>query len=671
MSGNFNIYSLVFLITALPVFFVPFFVFMKNRNSAVNRTFFILAASATLYQIGYFFAFNSDDSASTAWFCRLTYVGVSFLTPATLDFVLALLNLKRRRLIILSYAFAVISSLLVLGTDQIISGFNRFSWGNCPKAGPMHDLFLLIWIIPFFVSLCYLRRGYKLEPSSYNKMRIGYYSVSLPLAYLAVVDYLPNHGIDLFPFGFLPLLFFCLSTTYGILRYRLLDIGAIMKKASLIALGVAVSAGIMYLGTFYLQHYFYKLGGKNWVVFPILISFLVGFALFRFIELVRDIEVSDLSKRLSYRPFLEKEALRMVMSNNLNELLAFVARDLTSWVGLDYVGIFVLDETSNRFVLNRSFSRSKNIKKPPAGAVLNQDSPLVLELLRRRTPLVYSEIDYYLKVRAGAMKERDFLTELLSQMQKLCAEVSVPAYCEGRLVAIVNLGRKTGAGEVITVDELRILHSLASQFGRTVYDFMLKREKIRLIVASQNALISAIEAKDSYTKGHTERVARYAIMIGKNLSLISKAFSYELNNLEWCAQLHDVGKIGIPDNILLKPGPLTDPEWAQIKEHTLEGVKIITAVREWLGEDICAGILQHHENYDGSGYPFQTKAEGIHIFSRIIRVVDSFDAMTTDRPYRAALSKKDAIDELKRFKGVFYDPVIVDICEYLHKKGEI
>jgi HD-GYP domain-containing protein (c-di-GMP phosphodiesterase class II) len=132
-----------------------------------------------------------------------------------------------------------------------------------------------------------------------------------------------------------------------------------------------------------------------------------------------------------------------------------------------------------------------------------------------------------------------------------------------------------------------------------------------------------------------------------------------------------VGKIGIPDYILLKPGPLTEEEWIKIKEHPLNGLKIISPVSEWLGEDICVGILHHHENFDGTGYPFRRQGEEIHIFARIIRAADAFDAMTSDRPYRPALTKETAMQELNRYKGVQFDPEIVEVVNNLYAHHEI
>jgi len=168
------------------------------------------------------------------------------------------------------------------------------------------------------------------------------------------------------------------------------------------------------------------------------------------------------------------------------------------------------------------------------------------------------------------------------------------------------------------------------------------------------ALSKAIDARDTYTAGHSERVTQISLKIGQAIGLSSE----QLNVLEIAALFHDVGKIGIPDQVLNKPGKLTDEEFNQIKEHSSIGVDILKSI-EFL-DDTLTIILHHHEKYDGSGYPSGISGEAIPLESRIICVADSYDAMTSDRPYRTGLPQSVAVDELIKFKGIQFDPIIVD-----------
>ncbi|UCC95764.1 MAG: HD domain-containing protein [Candidatus Omnitrophota bacterium] len=663
MNEGLNIHSLPPLLVSIIFFLVPFSVLLKNKRSAVNRNFFVLGFCASLWQFSYFVAYNLTQTSSILFWLKIAYAGVVFVPAATYHFIISFLNLSKNRCVYLFYSLASLFAFIALRSNSIIIGARTFPWGNRPVVGMAYTLIIFLWVIPFALSLRHLYREQEATTSPYNKKRIKFLLMTFPVALLSVVDYLPNYGLNMYPLGFIPLLFFGFATSYAIVRYRLLDIEIIVKKASLVAVGFVLAMSLIYLGTSYFQPYLYALGGKNWIIFPIIISFLTGTGLLRFINFVRHIEENELSKRFAYRPILRREALRISEARNMNELITYVARDLSSWVRLDYIGIFILDVQSKKFVLARSLTRTKKRKKIPLNLGLTYDNPLVIELVKRRGPLIYSEIEYYLNTTEISAEEEKLLLKVMKEMQRLGAEIAIPSFCEGNLLAIINMGHKLNPHEIITHEDLETFVSLANNMARAFYGFMLKKEKTRLIVASQNTLISAIEAKDSYTRGHTDRVAHYTTLLGQKLERQLRTFSYDLHRLNWSAQLHDVGKIGIPDSILRKPGPLNEEEWVKIKEHPLDGMKIVGPVREWLGEDICAGMLHHHENYDGSGYPSQQKGEGIHVFARIIRVADAFDAMASERAYRPPLSKKATLKELSKYRGIHFDPDVVEVLE--------
>jgi putative nucleotidyltransferase with HDIG domain/PAS domain S-box-containing protein len=171
-----------------------------------------------------------------------------------------------------------------------------------------------------------------------------------------------------------------------------------------------------------------------------------------------------------------------------------------------------------------------------------------------------------------------------------------------------------------------------------------------LIIAFSNAM----DAKSQWTRGHSERVTRYAISIAKELGLKEK----DIETLKTAALLHDIGKIGTYDMILDKPDKLTDDEFSLVKKHTIKGEEILKPIKEL--EHILPVIRSHHEKVDGSGYPDGLKGDEIPLLARIIRVADAFDSMTSDRPYRPALAREYAISELKRCLGTHFDPKIVE-----------
>jgi len=168
--------------------------------------------------------------------------------------------------------------------------------------------------------------------------------------------------------------------------------------------------------------------------------------------------------------------------------------------------------------------------------------------------------------------------------------------------------------------------------------------------------ISALEAKDIYTRGHSEGVSFYSEIIGKALGLSSK----ELKELKLAAILHDIGKVGIPDSILFKPGRLSDREYGIIKLHSVIGAELLRKIKRF--SQFAPIVKAHHERWDGKGYPDGLKAEEIPFFSRIIAVADAYDAMLGDRVYRKAKTKEEAIKELEKCAGSQFDPYIVSRC---------
>lgn len=176
----------------------------------------------------------------------------------------------------------------------------------------------------------------------------------------------------------------------------------------------------------------------------------------------------------------------------------------------------------------------------------------------------------------------------------------------------------------------------------------------RLYMDTVHSLLAALDAKDHYTQAHSAAVSRWATLIAKELSLSPK----EIQDIKHACQLHDIGKIGIHDQILTKPGDLTPEEWAEMRLHPTIGAKILEPLT--FLDQTRLMILQEHERYDGTGYPNRLKGEEICLGARIVAVADAYDAMVSQRPYNTPLSRQAAVVELVRCKGTQFDPRVVE-----------
>jgi len=210
--------------------------------------------------------------------------------------------------------------------------------------------------------------------------------------------------------------------------------------------------------------------------------------------------------------------------------------------------------------------------------------------------------------------------------------------------------RKGGLGD----GELRFALALSRQASSVLQAVQLYRELADLLFATLGALSSAVDAKDHYTHGHSQRVAEYAVMTAHDMDLSPRFITM----LKIAGQLHDFGKIGVREHILTKEGRLTEGEKKAMNEHPVIGAQILGKFKPFA--DIVPGIRHHHEHYDGHGYPSGLQGEEIPLVGRLIAVADAYDAMTTNRPYRIRLGHKEALAELNQNAGSQFDPWVVD-----------
>jgi HD-GYP domain-containing protein (c-di-GMP phosphodiesterase class II) len=209
--------------------------------------------------------------------------------------------------------------------------------------------------------------------------------------------------------------------------------------------------------------------------------------------------------------------------------------------------------------------------------------------------------------------------------------------------------------EMFRRSELRLLMSMAEQLALVIFGSDLYYDLERLLIHVVRSLVHAIEAKDEYTRGHSERVSHYCMRIADHQQMNEKAKKV----LQLAALLHDIGKIGTPGQILKKPESLDDAEMICIKEHPQKGYNILKPLEKL--SDSLPGILHHHERYDGQGYPSGLKGEEIPYQARLIAVADTFDALTTNRAYRAARSPEEALAIMEKESGTQLDPHCVAV----------
>jgi len=235
------------------------------------------------------------------------------------------------------------------------------------------------------------------------------------------------------------------------------------------------------------------------------------------------------------------------------------------------------------------------------------------------------------------------------------------AIARGDFSKRVELRSRTEIGELADT-----FNSMSEELQRFVEDLKRAAEENRaLFIGSIQMLAGAVDEKDPYTRGHSDRVTRYSLMIAREMQLDDEF----LEILRVSAQLHDVGKIGIEDHILKKPGALTPEEFEIMKTHTTKGANILREVKQL--KEMLPGIELHHEALDGRGYPYGLQGDQIPLLARVIAVADTFDALTTNRPYQRAYEPKEALRIIHNLAGKRLDPAAVAGLNAVYERGEI
>lgn len=240
--------------------------------------------------------------------------------------------------------------------------------------------------------------------------------------------------------------------------------------------------------------------------------------------------------------------------------------------------------------------------------------------------------------------------------------LAAPLLAHGAAVGVLQLLNPVGR-ERFSADDLRRVEQFAGILASPLQNARLYAARRRQFLETVIAWAEAIEKKDPYTGGHVRRVMSYSVLLGREMGLPDD----ELEDLWLAATLHDVGKIFVHEDILGKPAPLDAREREEMNRHPSDGAEILSAVRDM--RRIVGGVRSHHERLDGKGYPDGLKGEEIPLAARIIAVADTYDAMTTSRPYRAGLSPQAAAAEIARAAGAQFHPQVAEAFQRLFAEG--
>jgi len=334
---------------------------------------------------------------------------------------------------------------------------------------------------------------------------------------------------------------------------------------------------------------------------------------------------------------LYKISEAMGSTTKLDHLLNLILKMVIKELGGDMASILLLDDKSKRLRPKAFLGMSPDLLK---NGFLAGTDPVSEWVVKNAKPRIFTP------------RETPFFNgEQRSMVKSL---ISYPLLAKGKVLGTLNLMR-TYHPSPFTTGQLQSLSIIASKAASAIESSVLYENLREAYLSTLTALANAVEARDLYTRGHTERVWYMAESLATQMSWGED----KIQEVRMGSILHDIGKIGVPDSILNKRGPLNKEEFKIMKSHTTQGVAILEGI-EFL-KPTHPYVLYHHERYDGKGYPEGLKGEVIPMEGRLMAVVDTFDAITSERPYRKRGNLIKAINELKDNCGTQFDPFVVDI----------
>ena len=456
-----NLYALPPLIVSGLIFFTGLFGAVKNIKSILNIMIGLVAFTTSTWLFSYGIMYLSMDNEILANFWgRCGYSGVILLPIVYYHFVLLYLHkmsIKQKNIIIFFYLFGLTLITFIFKTNYFFLGVRKYFWGYYPIAGRFHALLLLTFYSIFLVSARILLTDYiEIRKLSKNFIRVNqekYLLLAFSIATLNVIDFLPNYGINIYPFGYLFALVTLLILFYAIFKYRLMDIKIAITRTGIFIVVYTLILGLPFAVAISAKSWLIDILGPNWWISPLgLMAVLATGGPFIYIYISRKAEARLLREQRRYQDTLKQASVGMTRIRNLRKLLDLIAHIVTKTVRISYAAIYLYNRQTDEFVLQ--VSRDKGRIALPK---LTSDNPLIKWITLQPEPLIYEEVKRHME------DTKEVIYKLLEEnMRLLSASVVIPSFLEDRFLGLIILGDKV-SGQIYTPDDLNVFQVLASQ----------------------------------------------------------------------------------------------------------------------------------------------------------------------------------------------------------------
>ena len=684
----FSIYASIMGLTGISSYLLGLFVLFQGPRKVLYRAWCYFCFAVGTWCLGYYFTMLPGISKDLALLCsRFSHASGALIPIFLLRYVLIWTdaNYKPRFLPKLCYVTCGIIGFLSLTPAIVTDLVPKLNFPYYPVGKIGYAVYVLSFVGWILYAHCHMFKNMKYF-SSVKRNQFIYLLIGIILGYFGGATCFPLiFGIKILPYPSVLVLIYIVTTTYAILTYRLMNIEVIIARSFILACVYApiilISLGLK----LWAKDFLYVIFGDKWLLVPLgtfgALSFAGSFAYLFFQQKYDQKRFRQQNAQLSHLKEATRTAIEVHWENLLKNIPAFVTQLYRQEFNTDieYAAVYFYDKKRAEYILFSYKAKKVDTAYLPKSILKTDPMPdwfgrAIASQTNIKNPALSESIKYeeleYLKDHLTDLNLIDSLEKLKRSMEKLRADVCTYCFYQDRLLAFMLLGKRQkgsySEGEINTFSLLSHDISMAIRSGEQ-QDEVVKSHLDALV-----AVGTALEEKDAYTKGHSERVARYGQAIAIELvDVFPYTRIYDLpEKTHLAGLLHDIGKIGVIDSILLKPGKLTEEEFKSLQKHPLASLHIIQSLGS-ISEEVRDGIESHHEKYDGTGYGKGAKGHRIPPIARIIAVVDAYDAMTSDRPYRKAMSEEVAKEEINRVSGTQFDPKAVEAFNKAYAKGKL
>ena len=653
-------------------------IFTRGRGGKIVKSYFMLMLSIAVFSFGMLLLSIYNGSKYALLLARFVHVGVSFIPIFYFHFIVKLMRIKDKHKLLTRFGYLLGCTFALLNfTPYFVESISLKLGFYVADPGVMYPVFIMYFIsYPLYAHYLIYKSFNKL--SDIGKRQIKHVTIAgiCGLSGGSLIFFIV-YGIHIPSIGPLAFYFIAASNLFvAVATYtvRLMDVEVIKRRTLVFSLLYGVSVGLFVAIVFILQRVLSTQFDFNRWIMP-----TVG--LFCLTIFIRPLEhflagVTDkvlYQKRYDYMSTLKNVAKGMTLISDTKKLLKLMVRFISKEVRITGCSVYIYNKQANSYVkeVSRGFTGISTLNR------VDLDSSLVKWLIEKQEPLSHDHILSWIqgeRLFPQKLIMKRTLEQIRVTMEKLGGSLCVPSFLRGEMIGFLVLGAKL-SGDKYTLDDLSLLTTLSNNAAiafenARMYEDLKERidkldtlykEEHTLFLDAASAFSYAIDAKDGFTHTHGVNITDLAIKTTNELKEMLPYINFNekfYDTLKIATLLHDVGKIGVSDKILMKKGKLTKKEQEKLREHAIIGHNILSPIKEI--EDVFAIIRHHHENFDGTGYPDGLKGNEIPMISRIIAVSNSYDTMTSDRPHRKAMSKELALKEIEEQKGSQFDPVVTD-----------